>query len=117
MASKKMLFVTTKKIKIHKGYHYYIIVSDGENSASFINHGRDKITFSDLCSADNKYKTRFDRDRSNNTLYRMPGWGTRKEVTYKQQVADMMQFVNEVLERDINIVYRDNDVLTYTVSD
>lgn len=114
----KTLFVTTKKTKrngrINNGYSYYITVSDGENSADFLNHGKDKITFADLCGTQNKYNTRFEADKANKTLYRLYGWGTRQEVTYKQQAEDMMNFINEVLARDINIVYRDEGELTYT---
>ncbi len=114
----KTLFVTTKKTKhngrINNGYSYYITVSDGENSANFLNHGKDKITFSDLCGTQNKYNTRFYIDKTNNTLYRLYGWGTRKEITYEKQADDMMSFVNEVLARDIDILYRDEGKLTYT---
>lgn len=120
MKTKRILFVTTKKTRcngrINKGYSYYITVSDGENEANFINHGNDKICISDLCSAQNKYNTKFCVDKANNTLYRLYGWGSRKEVTYKQQAADMMQFVNEVLARNISIAYRDERTLTYTTA-
>lgn len=118
METNKTLFVTTKKTKcngrIYKGYAYFITVSDGENCAHFLNDGKDKISFSDLCGAQNKYNTKFCVDHSNDTLFRLPGWGSCKEVTYQQQADDIMRFVNEVLARDINIVYRDEGTLTYT---
>ncbi len=119
MKPNKKLFVTTKCVKcngrIFQSYTYYITVSDGENAADFLNHGKDSISFSDLCGAQNKYDTKFCVDHSNDTLFRLPGWGSRKEVTYQQQAADMTQFVKDVLARNINITYRDEGSLTYTV--
>lgn len=105
--------VTTKKTKCNgakfKGYLYFVEVTDGQNTASFINDGKASITLADFTSATNKHGSKYCMNKGNNVLYQLPRFGKSSEN--EQQKAEIMEFIKGVLH--IGVKFGDG-VLTYT---
>lgn len=105
--------VITKKIKCDgrkfKGYSYFIEISDEKHTASFKNCGESSISLEDFIGGENNHGSRFYLSKGDNVLHQLIRFG--KSTDIKQQKADMMEFIKNVLH--IGIKFTDG-VMVYT---
>lgn len=106
--------VTTEKIKcngtINKGYIYYITISDGNNTASFINNGETSINLDNLASCENEYGSRFYYTKDDRKLHQLRRFG--KSTGMKEQKENLMKFVKSCLNTPISF---SDGTFTYAV--
>lgn len=112
MNTNKTLSITTKKIKcsgrVFKGYSYFIDITDGKHTATFTNGGESSISLENFIGGENNHGSRFYLSKGDNVLHQLIKFG--KSTDSKQQKADMMDFIKNVLH--IGIKFTDG-VMTY----
>ena len=110
----KGYIVTTKKTKnngaLNKGYTYVIDITDGKNTASFINNGETSININNLIRCENKYGSRFLFDKEDKKLHQLRGFG--KSTGMKEQKENLMAFVKSCLNSPISF---SDGTFTYAV--
>lgn len=112
--SAKGYTITTKKTKNNgankKGYTYYITITDGKNTASFINEGQTSIKLDDLASCENEHGSRFFYTKDDKKLHQLTNFGKRTGA--KDQKEKLMKFVKNCLNSPISF---SDGTLTYAV--
>lgn len=111
-----MFTVTTKKIKCdgekYKGYHYFVDVTDGKETVSFVSDSEGHIDFSRIGDVTDENGTRYILG-GEHELYLMRSW--YKGGNIKKLKARMLDFVDKVLAMNIEVKFTaDVGILTYT---
>lgn len=106
--------VTTKKIKCNgaefTNYTYHIAITDGKNTASFINEGETSISLDNLASCENEHSSKFWFAKEDKKLHQLRRFG--KSTGMKEQKKNLIKFIKSCL--NIPISFSDG-TFTYAI--